>query len=284
MNDFLQFFSFSDPNVRLVVLGTALIGACSGSIGTFMVLTRKSLLGDVISHSILPGICVAFILYPVRSGIHLFIGAMVAGLLSGIAADYFSRKSVLRPDALFALVLSVFFGLGVMLITYIQQNYGAGQAGLDAILFGTPAAINQDDLTYITVVAAVIFACLILFFRSFRMITFNAGFAQSIGVRVRIYNGILSSLTVMAVAIGIQAVGVVLMAALLIAPSIVSKALSNRLWLILLISAFVGGLSGLLGSFVSYTLPAMPTGPWIVICLSLMVFAVLPFRRKFGNS
>ncbi len=284
MNDLVKFLSFSDPNVQLVVLGTVLIGASSGSIGTFMVLTRKSLLGDVVSHSILPGICVAFILYPVRSGLHLFAGALVAGLISGVAADYFSRKSILRPDALFALVLSVFFGLGVMLITYIQQNYGAGQAGLDSILFGKAASIGKQDLSYITVVAAVIFAALIFFFRSFRLITFNAGFAESIGVRIRFYNAVLSALTVMAVAIGIQAVGVVLMASLLIAPSIVAKAFSNRLWLIILLSALVGGISGLLGSFVSYTLPAMPTGPWIVLCLSALVFMAIPLHRMLKRN
>lgn len=283
MNDLVQFFSFSDPNVRLVVFGTALIGACSGSIGTFTVLDRKSLLGDVVSHSILPGICIAFMLLPVRSGLHIFLGAVGAGLLAGFAADYFSRKSILRPDALFALVLSAFFGLGVMLITYIQQNYGANQAGLDAILFGKAAAIGSEDLLYIAVVAGIIFLALFVFFKAFRVTSFNANFAQSIGIPTRLYKGMLSALTVMAVAIGIQAVGVVLMAALLIAPSIIAKVFSRRLGSVLVLSAFFGALSGLFGSFISYTQPSMPTGPWIVLTLCMGVFVLLPFQKRIRS-
>ncbi len=271
MEDLARFLSFEDPNVRVVVLGTLLVGASSGAIGAFMVLMRKSLLGDAISHSILPGICIAFMLYPVKNPYFLLLGAFVFGILSGLLVDYISNQTKLKSDAALGITLSLFFGLGIVLLTFIQHHYGAQQAGLESFLFGKAASLTEADVQSIAVVSAVIFIVLVLLFKEFRLLAFNRSFGESIGVPMRFLNGLLSALTVLAISIGIQSVGVVLMAALLIAPTLAALFWSNSLKGVIFLALIFGAFSGVFGSYISFVSPSMPTGPWIVLGLFAIV-------------
>ncbi|MFT7588231.1 MAG: manganese/zinc/iron transport system permease protein [Limisphaerales bacterium] len=273
MNSALDFLSFSDPNVQYVVLGTILMGASAAVIGTFAFLRKRALVGDAIAHSVLPGICLAFMLSGTRSLYVLLPGAFVTGWLSLLLIDLIAGKTRIKADAAIGLVLSIFFGVGILLLTSIQRSGNASQAGLDHFLFGKAAAIVPSDIWLFGGVAVLLIGTVILFFKDFKLLSFDPDFAQTSGLPVRFLELLLSTLTVMAVVTGIQAVGVVLMAALLITPAAAARYWTDKLWLMIIIGALFASLSGFFGSWISYENSRMPTGPWIIVILSLFAFA-----------
>lgn len=282
MDQFLHFFSFSDPNVRFVAFGTMLLGAAAAIVGTFAFLRKQALVGDAVSHSILPGVCLAFIISGTKNPIYLLIGATISGWLSLLLVNYLSNHSKLKSDTTIALVLSVFFGFGILLLTSIQHSGNAAQAGLDKFLFGKAASLSSSDVELFGGVAIFLIIIVLLFYKEFKAISFNSDFARSIGLAVRYFEFVLSTITVLAIAVGIQAVGVVLMAALLITPATAARFWTHQLWKMILIATFLGALSALLGTFISYTYPSMPTGPWIVVCLSFLALLSIFFAPKNG--
>ena len=145
MEDLINFLSFSDPNVRFVAFGTMLLGAAAAIVGTFAFLRKQALVGDAVAHSILPGVCLAFIISGTKNPIYLLIGASISGWISMIAVDYISRNSKLKSDTAIGIVLSVFFGLGILLLTTIQHSGNTSQAGLDKFLFGKAASLHSME-------------------------------------------------------------------------------------------------------------------------------------------
>lgn len=282
MKETFQFLSFSDPNVQFVVLGTMILGATAAMVGSFSFLRKRALVGDAIAHSILPGICLAFILSGSKNPFYLIIGATISGWLSLLLIDAISRTTKLKSDAAIGIILSVFFGVGILLLTSIQHSGNAAQAGLDKFLFGKAASLTKGDIVVFSSIALFLILLVILFYKEFKLISFNPDFAKVIGLPVKFLEFLLSTITVLAVAVGIQAVGVVLMAALLITPASGARFWTNRLGYMIFISTFFGALSGFLGSYISYIAPAMPTGPWIVMCLSLLTIGSIWFAPKTG--
>lgn len=268
MTDFLEFLSFSDPNAGIVTLGTMFIGLSAAVVGSFAFLRKRALVGDAIAHAILPGIALAFMFTQSKNPFILMSGALVAGWIAMLLIEGITRNSKLKPDTSIGLILSVFFGFGILLITSIQHTGAGNQAGLDQFLFGKAAAMRQSDLKAYIIVAAVLLIAVLFFYKEFKLISFNPEFAKSKGLPVGLLQFVLSSITVLAIATGIQAVGVVLMAALLITPPAAARAWTERLGIMLVISGFLGALSGFVGSYISFTAPRMPTGPWIVMSLS----------------
>tara|TARA_B110000902_G_scaffold100236_1_gene118528 strand:+ start:105 stop:1424 length:1320 start_codon:yes stop_codon:yes gene_type:complete len=272
----VEFFSFQDVNIRYVALGTVLLGASSATVGCFTFLRKKALVGDTIAHSILPGICLSFMIFETKDPLMLLLGAMVSGWLSVYIVDYISANSKIKPDTAIGLTLSVFFGVGVLLLTHIQHSGNAAQAGLDKFLFGKAASLVQNDVITFGIVSVLLIGTIILFFKQFSLISFDVHFAKTIGIPVRTFEVILSIITVLAVAIGIQTVGVVLMAAMLITPAAAARFWTDQLKVMIIIAAIIGAVSGLFGAFISYTAPSMPTGPWIVVVLSFIaIFSML---------
>jgi len=286
MGEFLQnigdFIAFTDPNVRFVVVGMFFIGIASAVVGTFTVLKKQSLLGDAVSHSVLPGICLSFMLFESRNPALLLGGAFIAGWVSTVAIDYIVSNSKLKQDAAIGLVLSVFFGVGMLLLTSIQHSGIANQSGLDKFLFGKAASILPEDIYLFAFVALFLLGVIGLFYHQFRLIIFDRNYAETIGLNVGFYEFILSSITVLAIVIGIQAVGVVLMSALLITPTIAARFWSNRLWVVLIVAAIIGIVSTYFGGLISYIAPGMPTGPWIVVVLSVLAFTSMLFAPQKG--
>ncbi len=282
MNSFIEFISFSDPNVRFVCFGTMILGATAALVGCFSFLRKRALVGDAIAHSILPGICLAFILSGSKNPLHLIIGATISGWISLLLIDGISKHTKLKGDAAIGIVLSVFFAIGILLLTGIQQAGNASQAGLDKFLFGKAASLTQDDLWVFSSIGVILMLIVGLFYKEFKLISFNPDFAQSIGLPVRFLRFVLSTITVLAVATGIQAVGVVLMAALLITPASGARFWSHRLELMIAIAMLFGALSGFFGSYISYVAPSMPTGPWVVMCLSFFAIISIWFSPKRG--
>lgn len=282
MEDLIRFLSLSDPNVRYVVLGTILVGVSSSVIGNFTYLRKRALLGDAIAHAVLPGICLAFMLQGSRNLWVLLPGAFISGWVALWSIDVIERKSKIKTDAAIGLVLSVFFGLGVLLLTRIQQGGSGGQAGLKHFLFGQAAAMLPSDLWVFGVTGAILCGSVWLLFKEFALIAFDPDFARSVGLPLRGLELLLSTLTVLAVVTGIQTVGVVLMAALLITPPASARFWTDRLKTMVWIGAAFAALSGVLGSYVSYRQPNMPTGPWIIVVLSALALLSMLFAPRRG--
>lgn len=265
-----EFFAFTDPNVRYVTFGAMFITASAAVVGTYTFLRKKALLGDAIGHSILPGVALGFMVSGTKNPVWIALGAFLAGWMAILAIDYISARSRIKQDTAIALVLSVFFGLGIVFLTYIQSTGSAAQSGLDQYLFGKAAALVGRDLWVFSIIAASILLVCLLFYKEFELISFNREFAIVQGMPVRMLDFLLSSLTVLAIVAGIQAVGVVLIAAMLVTPPAAARFWTHKLKVLMLLSAGFGALSGLMGAFVSYTAPGMPTGPWIVLVASLI--------------
>ena len=276
---FLDFFYFTDPNVRWVALGAVLICATTGGVGVFVCLQKRSLVGDTIAHAMLPGVAVAFLLTGTKQNFALSLGAIISGGFAWAIINYLIKNTKLKSDTVLALVLSVFYGFGVMLLTYIQQKQSGQQAGLDKFLFGKIASTTLDDLLPLSVLLSIVVLVILAGYQQLKIIIFDVEYAKAHGYGVVFWETLLALLVIAVVATGIQAVGVILLASLLITPALVARYWTTSLWAMLLLASLVGAFSGLLGAYISYLSPKMPTGPWIVIVLSVLAFASV-WRRK----
>lgn len=282
MDRLIDFFSFTDPNIRYVVFGSVLLAASSAIVGSFTFLKKKALVGDAVAHSVLPGVCLAFILSGTKNPLFLVIGAFLTGWLSLVIIDVITAKSKIKEDTAIGLILSVFFGIGILLLTMIQHSGNAAQSGLDSFLFGKAASLVGRDLITFSAIAAILIITVILLFKEFTLISFDENFARAIGFPVRRLELVLTTLTVLAVVIGIQAVGVVLMAAMLITPPAAARFWTDKLRVMVILAALFGAFSGIAGAFISYISPAMPTGPWIVMVISFIAIFSFFFSPHKG--
>lgn len=282
METLIEFFSFRDTNVLYVVLGTMLLSASAAVVGSFTLMKKKALVGDAIAHSVLPGICAAFLFSGTKNITLMVMGAFATGWLSLLAIDYITAKSKLKKDAAIGLVLSVFFGLGIVMLTFIQRSGNAAQSGLEHFLFGNAAALVGQDLAVFAVLAFIIISVVTLFFKPFTLIAFNTEYAQVLGLPLKKLELLLTSLTVLAVVTGITAVGVVLMAAMLITPAATARYWTDNIRAMVWIAASIGAFSGLAGAYISFLAPSMPTGPWMVVVSSFIAFFSFFFAPRKG--
>ena len=282
MQSLIDFFSFSDPNVRYVVFGNVLLSASAAMVGAFILLQKKALVGDAVSHAVLPGICAAFLFSGSKNTAFMLVGAFVTGWLALVAIDYITAKSKIKKDAAIGLVLSVFFGAGMVMMTYIQQSGNAAQSGLDHFIFGKAATLVGEDLLIFSALAATLLLVVGLFFKAFTLVAFDRPYAQALGYPVRRLDLLLTSLTVLAVVTGITAVGVVLMAAMLITPAAAARYWTDNIRRMVGIAVAFGAFAGLAGAYISYTAPSMPTGPWMVVVSSAIAFFSFFFAPKKG--
>jgi manganese/zinc/iron transport system permease protein len=266
----------TDANVRSVALGSLLLGASAGVLGCFMLLRRRALLGDALAHAALPGVCLAFIVTGSKHPLALLLGAAVTGGLGVLSVDTIVRRSRIKEDAALALVLSVFFGLGIVLLTRIQKSGAAAQAGLDRFLFGQAASLVPADVAVLASVTTVLLAVVFVAFKELKLLAFDSSFAATLGWPVTGLELLQSALTVTAITVGLQLVGVVLMAAMLITPAAAARYWTDRLPRMLAIAAAIGAISGVLGAAISLIAPRMPTGPWTVVAATAF-FAVSLF-------
>jgi manganese/zinc/iron transport system permease protein len=271
-----------DYTLRTVALGAAVIGIVAGALGAFAVLRRQSLVGDAMSHAALPGIAIAYLITGEKSNMVLLTGAAIAGWLATLAVLGIVRTSRVKFDSALGLVLSVFFGFGLMLLTYIQRQPDASQAGLDKFLFGQAATMIQREVRNMAIVGAVALLILFLLWKSFKLLSFDSDFAATIGYPVRVLDVLLTTLIVVAIVLGLQAVGVVLMSAMIVAPAAAARQWTNRLGVMVLLSALFGALAGVSGATISSTQTHLPTGPVIVVCVSAIVLFSLCFAPNRG--
>jgi len=275
MEDFVYFFTFQDPSIAWVVLGVTLLGVGSAYVGTFSFLDKKALLGDAISHAVLPGICCGFILAGEKNPVYIVSGAFLSGAAATFMSSWLRRNTKLSDDTIIATILSVFFGFGIVLLTALQKSGNPEVAGLNSFIFGNAIGISEDDLMLYGGLSLVIIVVLTLFLKEFRLMVFDPEYGKAIGFPMKFISFLFNVLMILAVVIGIQAIGVVLMAALLITPGAAARFWTDRLNPLLILAALFSVLSGILGTYVSFVLPQMPTGPWVVVFLS--IFAMISF-------
>ncbi|SEU06050.1 manganese/zinc/iron transport system permease protein [Lacrimispora sphenoides] len=273
---------FSDYTFQTVALGSALLGLISGVLGSFAVLRRQSLLGDGISHSALPGVVMAFVLSGSKNTEVLLMGALISGLLATLFIVSIVRHTRVKFDSALALVMSVFFGLGLVLLTYVQKIPNSNQAGLKRFIFGQASTLLQRDIILMVICGIILLALVLLFWKEFKLFTFDSDFAQSLGFSPKKLNLLLSFMIVLAIIIGLQTVGVILMSAMLITPAVAARQWTNKLWVMVTLSALFGAASGIAGTAASSLVPKLPTGPAIVVCVSAIVIISVLFAPGRG--
>lgn len=265
-----------------VLLGATMLGTLGGTLGSFALLRRQSLLGDALAHAALPGVCLAFLLTGSKSPLPLFLGALAAGLLGALLIVATVRWSRIKEDSAIGIVLSVFFGFGIVLLTYIQKLPTGNQSGLDKYLFGQAATLVKEDLQVMGILGAIVLAAVILFYKEMKLLSFDPGFGASLGLPMRRLEVLITLLLVVVVVVGLQTVGVVLIVATLITPAAAARQWTDRLGGMVLLSAGIGALAGVIGSLASASVPRLPTGPVIVLVSSGVLIVSLLFAPRRG--
>ncbi len=273
---------FSDYTLRTITLGTAVLGAVTGMLGSFAVLRKQSLLGDAISHAALPGIALAFLITGSKDSNVLLIGALISGLIGTFWIRGITRKTHLKSDTALGLILSVFFGFGVLLLTFIQKQPNANQAGLDKYLFGQAATLVEKDVWLMSIVTAVCLAVLLLFWKEFKLLLFDKDYTQTLGFNTKFIDVLITSFIVLAIVLGLQTVGVVLMSAMLLAPAAAARQWTNSLGIMVLLAAIFGAAAGVFGTAISSTQNNLSTGPVIVLVASFFVLFSFIFSPGRG--
>ena len=267
---------------QMVLLGTALLGLASGIAGTFAVLRKESLIGDGLSHAALPGVVIAFLLTGIKDIEVLITGAALSSITAAWLITITVENSKIKFDGALATILSAFFGLGMVLLTYVQSLNNAGQAGLSKFIFGQAATILVRDV-YITSAAALIIIVLTaLFWKELKLISFDVEYAKTLQIPVTFTLILYRSLLIMTIIIGIQSVGAILISSLLIAPAVGARQWTNKLGTMCILAGFFGMVSAIGGTIWSTSVQKLPTGPAIIVILSVIVLLSLIFAPNRG--
>ncbi|TYQ14922.1 UNVERIFIED_CONTAM: manganese/zinc/iron transport system permease protein [Acetivibrio alkalicellulosi] len=275
-------YLFKDYTLKTVILGCVILGITSGILGTFAVLRKQSLLGDAISHSALPGIVIAFLLTGSRSPVILLTGALFAGWFSSLCMMLIVRYTKIKYDGALAIILSVFFGFGMVMLSIVQKLPNSRQAGLNKFLFGQAATLLREDIFTMGILAAVSLLITFALWKEFKLLSFNSEFGNIVGFPMKKLDLLLTCLIVISIVVGLQTVGVVLMSAMLIAPAAASRQWTDRLEIMAVLGGLFGALSGITGAIISSSTSKMPTGPLIVLVSFIIFLFSLLFAPKRG--
>ena len=263
-----------DYNTRLVVICTMLLGCACGLMGGFLLLRKRSLMGDTLSHATLPGVGLSFMLAVALGGDGkslpiLLAGAAITGVIGCAAVLFIREQTRIKDDAAMGIVLSVFFGAGVAILGVIQTMPEGSAAGLESFIYGKTASMVMSDFQILVLVTICVITCSLLLFKEFRLLCFDETFAAALGWPVKfLYILLLALITAVTVA-GLQAVGLILIIAFLITPAAAARFWTNQLDRMLVLSALIGAASGWLGASLSAFIPRLPAGAVIVLVAAL---------------
>ncbi|GKS09803.1 hypothetical protein YDYSY3_08030 [Paenibacillus chitinolyticus] len=274
--------ALKDPNTQWILYGSSLLGLSGGVLGSFAYLRKQSLMGDALSHAALPGVCAAFMVTGSKSILGFLAGAAISGLLATLSIGWMTRHSKIKQDTALGIVLSVFFGFGIVLLTQIQHSPSGNQSGLDKFLFGQAASMVMKDVYTMAGVSVLLLLVCSLFYKELKLTSFDTGFAKGIGYPTALLDQFVLLLILVAVVTGIQAVGVVLMAALLITPAVAARYWTEKLGTMVVLSGLFGAISGALGTLLSTIGSNMPTGPLSVLAATAWFLASLVFGTRKG--
>ncbi len=273
---------FTDYTLRTITLGTAVLGAICGMLGSFAVLRKQSLLGDAISHAALPGIAIAFLLIGTKNSSVFLLGALISGLIGTFWIRGIIKNTHLKSDTALGLILSLFFGFGMLLLTYIQKLPNANQAGLESYLFGQAATLLESDVWLMVIVTSISLCILLLFWKELKLLLFDADYTKTLGFNTRFLDILITSFIVIAIVLGLQTVGVVLMSAMLLAPAAAARQWTNSLSIMVILAAIFGALSGVVGTAISASYNNLSTGPVIVLVAGVFVLFSFIFSPGRG--
>ena len=286
--DLFRILTLQDYNTRVVLTGSLLLGISAGLVGTFMLLRKRALVGDVISHASLPGIAVAFIVLEMaqqgagKSLSGLTIGAVISGCLAIAITRMIRISSRIRDDAALAIVLSLFFGAGISLLTMIQDMPAGSAAGLDQFIFGRTASMTADDIELLAVANGVTLLVCLGFFKEFSLLCFDESYAGSMGWPTGWIDGILMALVIAVTVIGQQSVGLLLVVAMLIVPAVSARFWTHRISVMAVLSGVIGALSALIGGVLSALFPRLAAGAIMVLVGGLLFVASFLFGKQRG--
>ena len=270
-------------NFVVVLCGVSLLGAGAGLVGSFAVLRKRALTGDALSHAALPGVCLAFLLLGERNLSVMLLGALVSGILGVAIISALIRWTQVRDDAAIGIVLSVSFAIGIVLVVMILHMGEVGnRSGLMSFIFGKATNITGGDVWIIFTAAAACLAAIMVCYKEFRAVSFDADFTRSLGWPVYGIDLLLMSLVAAAVVIGLPTVGVILISALLIMPGASARFWTDRLNVLLGLSAAFGFATGVIGTTLSYTLERLPAGPVIVLSGTALFLISMLFGVRRG--
>ncbi len=282
----LRVLTLSDFNTRVVVVGVGLLGMAAGIVGTFTLLRKRALVSDAISHATLPGIAAAWLVMVALGGTGkwfpgLLIGAAVGGLAATAAVLVVRTVLRLHEDAALGIVLSVSFGAGIALLGVIQQMRRGSAAGLDSFIYGKTASMLVSDALLIGIISLALVIVAVTMFKELNMLCFDAEYAASQGLPVGVLDAVMLALVVAVTVIGLQAVGLILIVALLIIPAAAARFWTYDLRLMTVLSALIGALGGFIGAALSALVPRLPAGAVIVVATAVgFVISVLFGTRR----
>lgn len=283
MIDWLLDYARLNYNLLVVLAGVSLLGASSGVIGAFAVLRRRALTGDALAHAALPGLCVAFLIVLERNLLAMLGGALASGIIGIMIIAALGRWTRVKSDAAIGIVLSVSFGLGIVLLRIIQDMEGVGsKAGLRSYIFGKTAGMVLDDVYVILAAAILCLAAIVLLYKEFKAVSFDTDFARSLGWPVYGIDLLLMSLVAAAVVIGLPNVGVILISALLIMPGAAARFWTDRLSTLLVLAGALGFATGLVGTLLSARYAQLPAGAVIVLTGAALFGGSLLFGWRRG--
>lgn len=286
-SDILEVLLLQNYNTRLVVLSTTLLGIAAGLIGSFLLLRKRSLMGDALSHATLPGVAIAFAVMVALGGSGKSLpGLLLGATLSGVAGLFtmllIRNTTRLRDDVAMGFVLSVFFGIGVASLQMVQSIPGASAAGLESFIYGMTASMIQSDFILIAIVAGACSLVSLLFLKEFLLLCFDDAFAASQGWPSFYLDVLLLALVTAVTVIGLQAVGLILIIAFLITPATAARFWTERLLPMMLLSAAIGGVSGWMGASISALAPDLPAGAVIVLVAAALFLISMLFAPPRG--
>jgi manganese/iron transport system permease protein len=250
-----------------------LVGMLCAVVGSYLMVQRLALLGDAISHSVLPGLAIAFMV-----GANIYVGAFIAGVVSTMAIAWIRARSPIKEDAAMGIVFSAFFALGITLITVIQKD---NKIDLNHFLFGNILGVTIDEVRDTAIIATIVLIVIILLYKELLFYTFDPLGAQAAGLPVNRLNFGLMVLIALTIVASMKAVGVILVLSLLITPGATAYLLVKRLNQVMILGAVIGVISSISGMYLSYFYN-LPSGPAIVLVVSGLFLLALLFSPKYG--
>ena len=278
LSDIWNVLILRDYNTRLVMICTILLGCACGLIGGFLLLRKRSLMGDTLSHATLPGVGLSFMLLVALGGDGkslpiLLAGAGITGVIGCAAVLFIREQTRIKDDAAMGIVLSVFFGAGVAILGVIQKMPEGSAAGLESFIYGKTASMVMSDFQILVFITVCVITCSLLLFKEFRLLCFDENFAAVLGWPIKFLDILLLALITAVTVAGLQAVGLILIIAFLITPAAAARFWTNQLDRMLMLSALIGAASGWIGASLSAFFPRLPAGTVIVLVAALF-FAV----------
>ncbi|MFZ2464236.1 MAG: iron chelate uptake ABC transporter family permease subunit [Caldibacillus thermoamylovorans] len=270
-----------NSNTQWVLLSTAILGIAAGTIGSLAYWKRQSLMSDALAHAALPGVIIAFLLFKVKHLFVLITGAAISAVIGAFFIQGIRSSTRIKEDTAMGMILSIFYGFGIMLLTIANRTSG-NQSGLNNFILGQSASMVQSDVWTMSILAILVVSIVVIGFKEWKIYLFDRQFASGLGLPLKGMDVVYTILLVTTIVVGIQAVGVILIAALLIIPAVSARYWTHSFQTMVIISALFGGASGTIGTLISAIGNGWPTGPFIVVLAASFFIISLIFGKEKG--